>query len=73
MKKLEDMARRICLLMIRFYQVIISPLYASVCRYETSCSSYTYKMIQVHGVFRGGRLGIKRLMTCHPFHAGIEE
>jgi len=55
------------LLLIRFYQVAISPFTPATCRFEPSCSSYAYQALQVHGVFYGSYLAIKRIASCHPW------
>jgi len=55
------------LLLIRFYQVAISPFTPATCRFEPSCSSYAYKALQIHGVFYGSYLAIKRITSCHPW------
>ena len=62
--------RTIALGAIRGYQKAISPLLRSNCRYYPSCSAYTYEAIELHGVARGGWMGIKRIGRCHPWHEG---
>ncbi|HEU0136931.1 MAG TPA: membrane protein insertion efficiency factor YidD [Flavobacterium sp.] len=52
---------------IRFYQIVISPLTPATCRFEPTCSHYFVEAIKVHGLFRGGYLGIKRILSCHPW------
>ena len=52
---------------IRAYQVCLSPLMWSACRYYPTCSHYTYEAIEKHGLGRGVWLGVKRLLRCHPF------
>jgi putative membrane protein insertion efficiency factor len=53
----------------RAYQVGLSPLLGPCCRFTPSCSDYFIEAVEKHGV-RGLRLGVKRLLKCHPFHAG---
>ena len=62
--------RNLCVVVLRVYRAVISPLYGDVCRYYPSCSSYALQAIQQHGVFRGIWLGSKRIARCHPWAAG---
>jgi putative membrane protein insertion efficiency factor len=62
--------KRVALLLIKTYQVVLSPFLGTHCRYQPSCSSYTYEAIEKHGLFKGTGLGIRRLLRCHPFHEG---
>ncbi|HYO87200.1 MAG TPA: membrane protein insertion efficiency factor YidD [Candidatus Limnocylindrales bacterium] len=55
---------------IRFYKRFISPALPSACRFEPTCSVYTYQAIEKYGVFKGGWLGIKRISRCHPLNPG---
>jgi uncharacterized protein len=55
------------LLIIRFYQTAISPFTPATCRFEPSCSSYFVEALKIHGVFYGTFLGVKRIMSCHPW------
>ncbi|NOQ34686.1 MAG: membrane protein insertion efficiency factor YidD [Methylococcaceae bacterium] len=55
---------------IKFYQFFISPLLGNHCRFHPSCSSYALEALEVHGAFKGSYLTVKRLLKCHPFHAG---
>jgi len=64
------MIRAALLLLIRFYQYSISPLKGPTCRFIPSCSQYTLEAVRLHGPFRGLFLGMKRVLRCHPFHAG---
>jgi len=62
--------RGLMLLLIRVYQLVISPLLQSSCRYHPSCSAYAHAAIELHGPLRGGWLGLRRLLRCHPFAGG---
>ncbi|MBQ4820500.1 membrane protein insertion efficiency factor YidD [Aquimarina sp. MMG016] len=53
--------------LVRVYQNLISPLTPATCRYQPTCSHYTVEALQKHGLFRGGRLAIKRIFSCHPW------
>jgi len=63
-------AARLCVLMIRGYQVSLAPLLPSACRYEPSCSRYTAEAIGKYGALRGIWMGARRILRCHPFHPG---
>jgi putative membrane protein insertion efficiency factor len=39
----------------------------SPCRFYPSCSSYAEEALTQHGLWRGGRLALGRLLRCHPF------
>ena len=62
--------RNICVLILRGYRAVISPLYGDVCRYYPSCSAYALGAIQQHGVIKGVGLGIWRIARCHPWAKG---
>ncbi|TPW76775.1 membrane protein insertion efficiency factor YidD [Schumannella sp. 10F1B-5-1] len=62
--------RNVCVVILRVYRAVISPLYGQVCRYYPSCSAYALEAIQRHGVIRGVWLGSKRIARCHPWAAG---
>ncbi|MGB6268583.1 MAG: membrane protein insertion efficiency factor YidD [Olleya sp.] len=55
------------LLLIKVYQTVISPFTPATCRYQPTCSHYTKEALQKHGLFKGGRLSIKRIFSCHPW------
>lgn len=55
---------------IRAYQVMLSPLLPSSCRYIPSCSAYGLEAVERYGAIRGGWLAVKRIARCHPFRAG---
>ena len=58
------------LIPIRFYQKVISPCLGPHCRYTPTCSQYAFEAISKYGFFKGGRLAIKRILRCHPWHEG---
>ena len=60
----------VALLMIRAYQVLVSPLFPSCCRFSPSCSHYAAQAFRRYGWRRGLVLSAKRLARCHPFHPG---
>lgn len=58
------------LMLLRAYQIIISPLSAPRCRYQPTCSQYAKQALELHGISKGLILSIRRLGRCHPFSKG---
>lgn len=56
--------------LVRFYQLLISPLIGPRCRFYPTCSSYTIEALKQHGVLCGSWLAIKRIGRCHPANPG---
>lgn len=56
--------------LIRTYQKLVSPLMGRNCRYSPTCSAYAVEALQVHGVFKGGLLALRRLGRCQPLFEG---
>lgn len=61
---------KVALLIIRAYQVLISPLFPRCCRFAPTCSHYAAEALSRHGWWRGLGLTLRRLGRCHPFHPG---
>lgn len=55
------------IMLVRLYQMFISPLLPASCRFTPTCSSYAIEALRKHGLFRGGYLTIRRLLRCHPW------
>ncbi|MGN7821905.1 membrane protein insertion efficiency factor YidD [Chitinophaga varians] len=53
--------------LIKVYQWLISPLLGAKCRYTPTCSQYGLEAFRKYGVFKGGYLTIKRILSCHPW------
>jgi len=59
------------LALLRFYQLTISrALPSGTCRFYPTCSHYTYQAIVKYGLLKGGVMGVRRILRCHPFHPG---
>ena len=54
-------------LLIRGYQIIVSPLLGSNCRFIPTCSEYALESLKVYGLIKGTYLTIKRIGKCHPW------
>jgi len=48
----------------------ISPYLPNACRFQPTCSQYAIEAIERFGPARGSSMTVKRILRCHPFHAG---
>ena len=55
------------ILLVKFYQLSISPLLPNSCRYTPTCSQYAIEALKEHGVITGLFLGITRIGRCNPW------
>ena len=55
------------ILLIKIYQNLISPLTPATCRFEPTCSHYSIEALKEHGVFKGTKLIVIRIFSCHPW------
>ena len=53
--------------LIKFYQLCISPFTPPSCRYTPTCSQYALEALRKHGLFKGGWLALRRILRCHPW------
>ncbi|MFZ2914273.1 MAG: membrane protein insertion efficiency factor YidD [Rectinemataceae bacterium] len=58
------------LILIKLYQLLISPLFPPSCRFVPTCSAYAYEAVSKYGPFKGILLAARRILKCHPFHPG---
>ena len=54
-------------LLIRGYQLIVSPILGSNCRFMPTCSEYALESFKAYGLIKGTFLTIKRIGKCHPW------
>lgn len=66
----ESGLRQGLMLLIRAYQLLLSPLLGPRCRFYPSCSSYCREALETHGLVTGLWLGLKRILRCHPYCEG---
>ena len=57
----------IFIFLIRLYQGLISPFLPNACRYQPTCSEYAKQAFIKYGFFKGFRLTVKRISSCHPW------
>ena len=58
---------KILISIIKIYKYLISPLLGSRCRFIPTCSDYFIQALKTHGLTIGIKLGVKRILKCHPF------
>lgn len=56
--------------LIRVYQLFISPVLPPSCRFTPTCSAYALDALARHGALRGGWLAVRRVCRCHPWNEG---
>lgn len=73
--------RCLVLQLIRFYQKTLSPDHGpfslrhpyGFCRFNPTCSEYSYQAIERYGLIRGGLKALWRVLRCHPWSKGGNE
>lgn len=70
-KRLWSVAKRVIalplIILVRFYQLCISPLKPPSCRFIPTCSQYAIEALRKHGPIKGLYLTVRRLLRCHPW------
>ena len=61
------MIKKFFLLLIKVYQIFISPYLGNNCRFYPSCSNYAIQAIEKHGVILGIKMSIIRVLRCNPW------
>ena len=67
MELLKRIAAFPFLMLVRFYQVCISPLKPPTCRFTPTCSQYAVIALKKYGPFKGSYLAVRRILRCHPW------
>ena len=67
---MKKLLTRALLLLIRGYQLFISPLIGPRCRFYPTCAHYALEALRAHGLRRGGWLALRRICRCHPWNPG---
>lgn len=62
--------RYVAVLLIRFYQRFISPMFPPSCRFTPTCSSYALTSVEKYGLIKGGWMALRRIGRCHPWSPG---
>lgn len=64
---MKNPAVTLAVALIRAYQFVVRPLLVGSCRFVPTCSEYAIEAVRRHGVLRGGWLGSRRILRCHPW------
>ena len=64
------MLRALGIAAIKGYRRFVSPMLPPSCRFTPSCSLYTLQAVEKYGLLRGGLMGARRVLRCHPFSKG---
>ncbi|MCF8178506.1 MAG: membrane protein insertion efficiency factor YidD [Sulfuritalea sp.] len=67
---MRDLLVRPFVMLIRVYQLAISPMLGNRCRFHPSCSDYSMDALRRHGLLKGLWLSARRVGRCHPWHPG---
>lgn len=67
MKRILLLPRKTLILLIRIYQITLSPVFGNNCRYTPTCSSYGIQAVYKYGFFKGGLLTVRRILSCNPW------
>lgn len=68
---MKSLIKKLLIFLIRTYQLTISPWFSNgACRYVPTCSQYALEAIEIHGIFKGTLLAIRRILRCNPFFKG---
>ena len=70
MRQVRTIPKRVLLWLIRFYRANLSQLHPGCCRFTPTCSQYALEAVEKYGALKGGYLAVRRILRCHPFHAG---
>lgn len=67
MKIINKIFGGLLILVVRLYQLGVSPYFPDACRFQPTCSQYMIDSIKEWGIFKGTWLGFKRMARCHPW------
>lgn len=70
MAKFGKAMRKVLLILIRGYQIVLSPIVGQSCRFYPTCSCYAHTAIERFGAIKGSYMAARRILRCHPWHPG---
>ena len=70
---MQKIVTTVLVALVKGYQLALSPFFGQQCRFTPTCSQYAIEALQTHGSVKGLWLTLKRVLRCHPWHAGGRE
>ncbi len=67
---MQKIVTTVLVALVKGYQLALSPFFGQQCRFTPTCSQYAIEALQTHGSVKGLLLSLKRVLRCHPWHAG---
>lgn len=68
---MRALIKKAMIFLIKTYQMTLSPRFShGSCRYTPTCSQYAIEAIEIHGIFKGSLLSVRRILRCNPFFKG---
>lgn len=64
------MLKKVCIVTIKLYQILLAPYFGHSCRFTPSCSQYMLDALEKYGLTRGLCKGAWRIVRCNPFFSG---
>jgi putative membrane protein insertion efficiency factor len=65
-----NLPARLLVLLVRAYQIVLSPVFGRQCRFHPTCSEYFIRAVEKYGAVSGALRGAWRIARCHPFNRG---
>ncbi|MBI2082301.1 MAG: membrane protein insertion efficiency factor YidD [Deltaproteobacteria bacterium] len=62
--------KKLPIFLVRGYQFFLSPLMGKECRFYPTCSEFSVEALEKIEFPKSFQIVIKRILCCHPFHAG---
>ncbi len=72
MQQISLLCKKVTLFALNMAIIVVRPLLGprGVCRFTPTCSQYAKEAVAKHGALKGCYLAARRLLKCHPLHAG---
>lgn len=65
--------KHLLILLVKAYQLMISPYFPTSCRYTPTCSNYAVQALKKHGAIKGTGMAVWRVLRCNPWSDGGED